>query len=44
MVLIAAVASGMAGRSTAPNAAAMAGVMVAPIPAPMISSATAKYQ
>jgi hypothetical protein len=44
MVLIAAVAAGMAGRSMALNAAAMDGVMVAPIPTPMISNATARYQ
>jgi len=44
MVLIAAVAAGMARRSMAPKAAAMAGVMVAPIPTPMISNATARYQ
>ena len=35
MVPIAAAAAGMAVRSMAPNAAAMDGVMVAPIPAPI---------
>jgi hypothetical protein len=44
MVPIAAVAAGMARRSIAPNAAAMDGVMVAPMPAPMSSSAAARYQ
>src|SRR5262249_54057296 len=44
MVPIVAVAAPMAGRSMDWNAAAMDGVIVAPIPAPMSSSATARYQ
>jgi len=43
-VLIALAADGMAARSIVWNAAAIEGVMVAPSPAPMSSSAPARYQ